>query len=507
VTDILLALWSVIVYDGSVLSIPRRTVFRIGVSIVIFLIIVIGVSSVIIYPTFKQPPQANFSPPKNLAEAHRQDLEYLKHLTEIDRSFTPETKVAFQAAVADLLNNAEKLDPAALEMGIAKAVALAGNGHTNVRDVAWGITRNSIPIRFAWFAEGLFVLAADPSFADLVGAKVILEGGHTPQELEIALRPYSGGPESLTRALSPHFFESPEALHAAGLLPAANEVSFLFQLQDGSQIKRTIPARPESVIGLYKDSPELKHPKEYWPSRDLSPVRIPNDARKWVHLLDGETNLPLYLRQPETFYWHTYLNNAEVLYLQINATRNQVGKPPLETFLKDVLAEITTKKPKYAIVDLRFNPGGNAGLTVDFTSKLPQQIPTNGKIFIITGNSTFSAGIITAARLKYYSGSRGYIVGERIGDDEQFWAEGSRMILPNSHLNIVYATAYHDWKHGCSWLQIQTCYFLNYGIGVPAGDLSPTIPATLRFSDYLVGEDTALQEILKTTQRTSSEFK
>jgi hypothetical protein len=479
-------------------------IVKVLISILAVFLILIVVVFFNFSPTFKTPKTASFPPPKDIAEANRQDLEYLKQLTEVDRSFSPENKIAFHVAVEELLSKADTLDSAALEMGIAKAVALAGNGHTNVRNAAWGLTLNSIPIRFTWFEEGLFVVSTNPSFFELLGAKVMSFGEYTPQELEIALRPYSGGSDSLTRALSPHFFESPEALHAIGLLPSANEVNLILQVQDGRQIERRISAQAESVIGLHKDSPELKHPKEYWPSRDLSPIRIPGDTREWVHILDGKTNVPLYLSKPETFYWHTYVSDSEILYIQINATRNQANKTQLPTFLKEVLAEAILKKPRYTVVDLRSNPGGNAGLTVDFTSQLPKFIPDNGKIFIITSNNTFSAGIITAARLKYYAGARGSIVGERIGDDEQFWAEGSRMILPNSQLNIVYATAYHDWEHGCSLVQIRTCYFLNYWIGVPAGDLSPTIPATLLFSDYVAGEDTALKEIMKVIQMTES---
>lgn len=46
-------------------------------------------------------------------------------------------------------------------------------------------------------------------------------------------------------------------------------------------------------------------------------------------------------------------------------------------------------------------------------------------------------------------------------------------------------------------MQIQTCYFINYYLGVPAGDLSPTIPVEQSFEAYSRGEDSVMNAIEK----------
>ena len=122
------------------------------------------------------------------------------------------------------------------------------------------------------------------------------------------------------------------------------------------------------------------------------------------------------------------------------------------------------------IIDLRFNSGGDNTLTGAFGKALPDALPPGGRIFILTSGNTFSAAIDTAARLKYFGGQRVVITGEPMGDREQFWGEGGSVFLPNSRLEVRYSTALHDDEHGCSLAQIRTCYFLDYFIGVPAGN-------------------------------------
>ncbi len=212
-------------------------------------------------------------------------------------------------------------------------------------------------------------------------------------------------------------------------------------------------------------------------------------------MLDKGPALPAYLSHPNDNYWSTRLSEPDALYVQINQTQNAPSGPDLKTFLKGVIKDAAAHPPRNAIVDLRFNPGGNYALTADFTEALPKTLAPGGKVFILTSGNTFSAGLITAARLKYFAGAQGYVVGERIGDDERFWAEGSRIKLPNTGLSIGYATGYHDWMEGCSITLILTCYPPNYIFGRPAGPMSPAIPAPISMTDYLAGRDSALLAI------------
>jgi hypothetical protein len=463
------------------------------------LLLTATVAAFFMYPTFIRPPQPKYPPAASVAEANLQDLEYASQVIGVSRSFTAEERSAAMAIIDELIDRVETLDPAALEMGIARAVAQADDGHTNVRGAAWGLTLNSVPIRMIWFREGLFVIKAAPGLSDLLGAQIISVGEHTPESAAEALRIYVGGHPALAREMSPNLLASPAALHAAGFLPSADEGVFRFRLPDGSEIDRTIPSEAAPVNG---PPPSGLSPSEtlrrdmrdkQWARRILSPAPRIGDDRVWTHVLGENAQLPLYLTRPDEPYWHMYLPERAMLYLQMNRAANAQGHPPLADYLETVVEEASNKRPQNAVIDLRFNTGGDYTATAKFTEQLPRVVP--GEIFIITSGSTFSAGLVTAARLKYFAEERGHIVGEHAGDREVFWAEGGRVMLPNSGIRVGYATAYHDWRNGCGLSDLLICYPINYILGKPAGDIAPDIPAQISFADYLAGKDTVLEAI------------
>ena len=98
--------------------------------------------------------------------------------------------------------------------------------------------------------------------------------------------------------------------------------------------------------------------------------------------------------------------------------------------------------------------------------------------------------------LKHYGGAKSVIVGEPMGDDEQFWAEtGMRFQLPNSGIHVFYATGYHDWANGCG--DHEYCFTLNRIHGVAAGSLQPKVLLERSFADYANGQDVVMKWIHK----------
>jgi len=87
-------------------------------------------------------------------------------------------------------------------------------------------------------------------------------------------------------------------------------------------------------------------------------------------------------------------------------------------------------------------------------------------------------------------GQRAVMMGEALGDEPAFWAEGGTLTLPNSKLAISFATGYHDWENGCR--DLLRCFSLNLWFGVAAGKLDPPEETAWRFSDYLLGRDAVL---------------
>ncbi|WP_077961087.1 hypothetical protein [Ensifer adhaerens] len=449
------------------------------------LVLTVGaLAFLLLYPELKSYPEPPAKPAVSQLEQNMQDLEHLRHFVDFERSFTPQTEDEFKRALSAMEQRAGDMDRADLAMGAAKAVALVDNGHTNVLGLVGDRGFNAVPIRLGWFADGLFVIAAAEDQAHLLAAQVLGANGKATDALLAALRPYVGGPANLAKELAPNFLISPELLHAAGLAETAGSSRYDMRLADGSALAVELAARPGT-------QGPLKH--TFWPARDLSPIARADQPAGWRHVLDGVAP-PAYLAQPDRNYWHSY-PRPDLLYVQINRVRDQ-APIALSQYLADVLAEAAEKRVRDAVVDLRFNNGGNYLLSADFARRLPELLPSTGRLFVLTTANTFSAGISTAAWLKYYGGARVTIVGENIGDRMQFWAEGGAAILPNSKLAVQYTTGFHDWEHGCSLSQIKTCFILNYLYDVPAGSLEPDVVAQPTFADYLAGKDRVMSIVL-----------
>ncbi len=288
---------------------------------------------------FVSPPPPRFAAPGDQAEANRQDIAHARDaLRKMDRSFSRQERALFDRHMDELTQRAGELDPPALEMQIAKAVAMTGNGHTNLLGAMRGLTLNSLALRFYWFDDGLRLVAADPAYAELLGAKVLQIGGRAPEELVRQVGAYVGGSPSLARELAIYPMESPQALHAMGLLDGPDDVNLVLQVSDGQVVERRIPATPMPAAGPPPErTPQsLKFDRRelHWPRRALSPIRLPSEAaypqpladgRAWAHVLDGR-EMAFTLLQPNRFYWSTYLGGSEILFLQMNTIMDEPGQ-------------------------------------------------------------------------------------------------------------------------------------------------------------------------------------
>lgn len=398
----------------------------------------------------------------------RRDLEYLAaEFVQRERSLTPETLALFDERVATIMAGVDSLSHDQFLIGIQWAVAAAGNGHTEA--LTHEHQRLRLPLDLHWFADGLYVIAARPGFEGLLSARVTRIEGSSPLELLEVLSAYTPGTEEHARVLSGYYLERPQLLAGIGRAKAADALDITFELVDGQVTTRRISgaARPSAARAA--------------------------DARRLLQNIDP---LPLYLREPEKAVFLAWLPGMEAAYLRIN--RNDDKHLPRD--LSDVLGEIDQRKPRHLIVDLRLNGGGNYDLTADFARALPGRIAEDGRLFIVVGHETFSAGIVTAAILKSRSDGRSVIVGERVGDSLTWWSEAERLVLPNSGLAIHCTDGFHDWKDGFRADDPRYRFnprqaAMNRRYSAAAGSLEPDHSAALTFGDYAAGRDPAIEAI------------
>jgi len=427
-------------------------------------------------------PNSNFAQPRDLAEARMQDLNYLRKLPQTDYSFSPEELTNFNELIDELQSKAASMSIAEFTMGVAAAVAISDNAHTNVRLFQSVDGFNSLPVRFFWFADGLYVVRARPSHAHLLGARLTSYDGTAPENLVTKLKPYIGGNDHYLRYHSPIFLASPAAMHTAGLAKSPDQVTLELQLTEHSASNVVINSEERTT----PISRVHGHPLSINSQQEM------DSGNAWQYLESSVTSASYFGRNPDLILWSEELPNNGY-YLRLRLITDD-GERELKSWLKELSDRYSTTPLEYLVVDVRSTNGGDYMKTKNFAGRVSDILTPDGRVYLLTDEGTFSAAIVTVAYAVESAGAYAIIVGAPMGDDEQFWAESSgRFTLPNSGIEIWIATGYHDWENGCNnWID---CFWLNIIYGVAAGPLEPHILAPLSFADYSRGIDTTMQAV------------
>jgi hypothetical protein len=420
--------------------------------------------------------------PRDRLEAWRQDLDFLTtHLGEYDRSFSPAARVDFLRAIGRLnLELPERNDDQILA-ALASAVALSGNAHTRMRldPTRTGNFTTEFPLRMAWFADGCFVVKTAPELARALRARVVAIDGHELSQVRReVVRLFAANP-AWADYLTPVYLTSPDLLHGLGLIRSRSEAVWTLQDAAGARFDLRIPA-----TAIDRDAA----PAESW--QDLSPLTV-TGRPPWVSAIAADPpRLPLYLRHPGKAYWFEYLREPGLLYFQFNRSGDDENGPTFEAFGDSLIGFARNEVIRGVVVDLRLNSGGNLEVAKDFFRNLSREdwARRPGRLFVIVGHCTFSAGLYHAAQLKQLSPAT--FVGEPVGDRLDFWAEGGEIVLPNSRAVICYSNGFHRYS------QSDYPAFRPYyeELSIPA--LAPDVPAPLMSADYFAARDPALEAIL-----------
>jgi PAS domain-containing protein len=412
--------------------------------------------------------------------AMQEDLRYLRDVwSHTDRSLDDDERRSFDAAVDAVLSRTTRLSPLEFAFEISRAVAKARNVHSQASISAY---LHGMPVGFAWFADGLHIVRAEPRYQELLGARVEKLGSLAPEEARAKVAPLISGNDAHIRVESAVFLRKLEVLHYIGASRDVLSATLRLRLRDGRA--RTVklgeerspdPARQPDWLGLVPTA------------RDV--------PGRWVHVLDSAPQIPPLYRNV-TNLDHEWWNDNRVFYLRSNRVwGTDQNRYELFSNLIGILQfEVAERRPKYAIVDLRLNHGGDFFNTVSFAYALPRLIPSDGRIFVLVGPDTGSAAISTAAMLKGQAPERVVLVGDTLGDDPLFWSEGPRFTLPNSGIVVTSGTKKNDWASRC--LDRETCYWANTVFGPDGISLEPGIRVVTRFTEYAAGRDPVLEAVL-----------
>jgi len=353
-----------------------------------------------------------------------------------------------------------KLSDMQIVIEMMKLTAAVGDGHTMIYAF---FERpeflQNVPVEFAFFEEGLFIVAADLRFSNLLGAQVIRFGDRSVQEVLLALDPIiSRDNPAGPLVMGPMRMRNLPLLAGLGLILDPAHVALTVRDLGGTLRTVTLPA--DSDI----------------PSRRLWDG-YPKNWTRFVDTLPGP--LPLYLRNPYRDYWFEYLPGPKTVYLQWNHVHSDPAEP-IEKFF-DRSAQFVQDHPVDKLVlDMRWNNGGDTGLVPAVLASLIRNVKIDqpGKLFVITGHRTFSAAQNAVTMIGKFTPA--VFVGDTTGSSPNFIGEDVALQLPYSKLMV-----------SISDLHWQSSWPTDYRVWIP-----PLIYSPPRFADYRQNHDGALDAIL-----------
>jgi tetratricopeptide (TPR) repeat protein len=379
------------------------------------------------------------------------------------RGYAPFRQISreeFDRRVAVLDAKVPKLTDMQIVIEMMKLTAAVGDGHTMIYAFfERPELLENIPIEFAFFEEGLFVVAADLRFSDLLGTRVIRFGDHSVAEVSQTLDPLiSRDNPAAPQVMGPMRMRNLPLLAGLGLIPDPRHVSLTVQDEDGKLRTVTLPA--DSNV----------------PSRKLWDG-YPQSWRRLVDTLPGP--LPFYLKNPYKDYWFEYLSDRKTVYLQWNHVHSNPVEP-IDKFFDRVSQFVQEHPVDKLALDMRWNNGGDTGLVPAVLESLIRDVKIDqpGKLFVIVGHRTFSAAQNAVTMIARFTPA--IFVGDTTGSSPNFIGEDVALQLPYSKLMVSISDLY--WQS--SWPTDYRAW------------ITPLIYSPPSFAEYRQNQDRALEGIL-----------
>ncbi len=425
------------------------------------------------------PPQPAPAEHADEREGQAADAAYFTAFPNFDRSYAPAARAEAQHRAKALAADARNLTHEQFVLRVAEIAALADNAHTVIGENAFRKNTPRLPLRTYLFADGLFVLWANPALADLLGARIDTIDGKRIDDIYAVIRRYHGGTEARRRVRLIPMLESPALLQAAGVAKDRNALTLTGIRANGTPFTRRIEAEQRD--------------RSAWVSttvRTLFPL-APGQIERMVSFAKPGANVPVYLQKSDKLFTLAPLPHGG-LYIGLSHNAD-ADEGPIAPFLDAALTRVRTERPAFVVLDMRMNGGGDYTTTYAFARALPAAA-AGANIYIFTSPFTFSAAITTTAALKEAGGARVKIVGEEVGDRLDFWAEGGSFNLPNAFVTVSYAAGRHVYNAPCT--DREACFWLNDRYPVRVATLKPDIAAPLTFAAYRASRDPAIDAVL-----------
>jgi hypothetical protein len=362
---------------------------------------------------------------------------------------------SLRGAVTDLEARIATSTDDELMVGILRIVAMVSSAGCDAHTGAyvWGSGTypvDSLPLRLWLFGDDVVIVDALAPYRDVIGWRVDAVAGRPIGDVVAALDPIVPRDNAETvRLLLPRFLLIPQILRGLGLAG------------DGSIELRVTP--PPGGVGSAT-------------SHDVTVDPIPMaDYNAWagpygLHL-PADPAVGYLARIDDVLWWEQRPDGT--LFVQYN----RVDALPAGQ-LEGLRSALHGAGVRRVVLDLRHNYGGEVRelANIQRTFEDPA-VDRPGRLFVITGRNTFSAGSLLVARLE--ASTSAIVVGEPMAGCPTAYGNARDVPLPWSGIVVGVASLLE--------------------VGVTADDtratIQPELPAQLTLPDWLAGRDPALRAI------------
>lgn len=413
-------------------------------------------------------------------DARRADIAFFReNFMASDRAYSDAARAEAERRLTVLEGQAGGVSQAHFELELARIVALADNGHTAYFPGPRSRRFNRVAdVRLAPMGENFYVLRATPANADLLGAQLVAIDGRPIARVRDVARTLAGGLAAWRDRNAAYFLESPEQMHALGVITSAERASYRFRLANGRTVTRRFTPEPANPDRIRANSDRWFYPELMEEEGENWRALLPLEQTPWALQEPGR---PFRMRDaPEI--------DAFVIEMRQNTSSEDAD---IAEFMLDSLEAARVSGRRNIVLDMRMNGGGDLNNTRAWVRRLPRVVP--GRVFVLTSPWTFSAAISTVGYLKQSAPDRVVIVGEHVGDRLDFHAEGDVVTLPHAGGAVLSATERHDYRTGCR--NIENCHGSVVRHPIEVESLAPDIEAPWTIDAYRAGRDPAMEAV------------
>jgi len=397
-------------------------------------------------------------------EAWAIDIDYFeKRIIELHYSpYHAISKTDFVQSFVDLRARITSLSDEQIVVELMKILGGMGNGHNLIIPTSPKMgALKKLPVQFYQFNEGLFIVDAEDDLKQWIGYKVeMIENTPIEEALQKTNLVNARDNDMQTLWLGPYYLGLPDVLEGLGIIKNTKQVVITLSDAKGNSQEITMIPSTWNFAGFPK-TPQLKM----------------------------ETQ-PLFLSKMNDPYWYNLLQDDSVIYIQFNAVTNKEDQS-LEDFNIEVRNQISRSKTQNLILDLRHNHGGDGSLLPPILETFSsfEVMNPKGKVFVIMGRETFSAGHNLLTEITKHIDP--ILVGEPSGSKPNHIGDAGWFQLPYSGLMGLISTQFHQdskSEDNRKWI-------------------APHIPITLSSTDYFAGNDKAMDVIMEVIESSGKENK